>query len=471
LSLLVTVLAASEFQTGQAARAVLGQSSFSSHDTGIRVASLSYADHRLYATEALDSQRFRLNVFDLNKIPDPRSDLSPLGASRCALCGFMPISQVDLPAAPVSPAVAEYGDIRIVADSDDRQVLIWRGLNQSPDVVLRGFLEPVSVAYDGGRLFVGDALLHRVLVWNSLPTENDQPADVILGGASSDVLGPETIRVPAALASDGDNLYVADPGSRRILVFTPGDTQLPANAVVNAASLAYDLLAPGTLAYISGTNLSDVTAAAPDGATEPLSRKLGGVQIFFNGVALPILSVSPSEIHTQLPYGMGDSGGASIYVRTEHADGHVTITNALGVKTAPATPGLFAFGGKEPRDGLVLHSDGTPVTASRPAQPGEKLTAWATGFGALSNNIPPEEGKPYDGPAENELVNSISALVDGHPAEVASAGLPTGAIGIYEVRIVLPANLPTASSTRLTVTQNGYISNTVTFSVGSSIVH
>ena len=41
------------------------------------------------------------------------------------------------------------------------------------------------------------------------------------------------------------------------------------------------------------------------GSADPLPTKLAGVQAIFDGAALPLLSVSPTEVRTQLPYGSG----------------------------------------------------------------------------------------------------------------------------------------------------------------------
>ena len=92
------------------------------------------------------------------------------------------------------------------------------------------------MAYDGQRLFVGDAAQHHVLVWNALPTVDDQPADAVLGKAESSAPDAATIGTPAALDSDGTNLFVADTDNRRILVFSPGDIDLPEEDIVNSAS-------------------------------------------------------------------------------------------------------------------------------------------------------------------------------------------------------------------------------------------
>src|SRR5262249_31148775 len=101
---------------------------------------------------------------------------------------------------------------------------------------------------DGKRLFVADAGNDRVLVWNSIPTHNGQPADVVLGQpdqysdvvtSTNDLFTPNLAQsaadvtpTPISLAWDGVNLYVTDPSNYRILVFTPAQPDIQPNGVV-----------------------------------------------------------------------------------------------------------------------------------------------------------------------------------------------------------------------------------------------
>ncbi len=40
---------------------------------------------------------------------------------------------------------------------------------------------PQGVWIQGSKLFVADTQNNRVLIWNTIPTQNNQPADVVLG--------------------------------------------------------------------------------------------------------------------------------------------------------------------------------------------------------------------------------------------------------------------------------------------------
>src|SRR5581483_3060654 len=319
LLLIALPLCAADFRSGQAARAVIGQSSFSSREASITPTALAIADSRLYAADASR----RVLTYDLTQIPGAKDEVSGLGASTCRLCGFSPVASTQQSVLPGVASVSGFGKTVVIADTATHRVLIWRDTTEArsgrgPDLILGGYAEetvfagrapvdPISLAFDGKHLFVGDAALQRILVWNSLPVSSGQPADAILGepaGSPNEgaVPGAGTISRPSALASDGTNLYVADTVAHRILIFTAGDLALAQGAVLNSASLASGPLAPGTLVTITGRNLSEADDAAPEANDAALPLELAGTEVLLDGQRLPLLSVSPDEVRAQLPY-------------------------------------------------------------------------------------------------------------------------------------------------------------------------
>ncbi len=139
-----------------------------------------------------------------------------------------------------------------VSDTGQNRVFIWNQIPKSefqePDVIL-GQLEvqdagrnaggavtastllyPSGLWSDGHKLAVADAWNHRVLIWHAIPTEHGAPADVVLGqpdfesnqvnihGISSNP-SSSSMHWPYGLFSDGEQLWVADTGNRRILFF------------------------------------------------------------------------------------------------------------------------------------------------------------------------------------------------------------------------------------------------------------
>jgi len=94
---------------------------------------------------------------------------------------------------------------------------------------------PSGVHSDGTRLVVSDSGTHRVLIWNSLPTANQQPADVVLGQANAtasranNVLPPQPLQFNQVshVATDGTRLLVCDAGNHRVLLWNQIPKQGP----------------------------------------------------------------------------------------------------------------------------------------------------------------------------------------------------------------------------------------------------
>lgn len=122
---------------------------------------------------------------------------------------------------------------------------------------------------DGTRLFISDSGNDRILIFDQIPLENGAAADVVIGQpnfiALTDADGASNLRSPGALAYDGENLYVADPLQRRILVFTPAEDLIALDGIRNGAS--FDVRANG---YVEWSRV----ATAPQTATVTLSGQV-----------------------------------------------------------------------------------------------------------------------------------------------------------------------------------------------------
>jgi hypothetical protein len=108
---------------------------------------------------------------------------------------------------------------------------------------------PSGVWSDGRRLIVADAWNHRVLIWHTFPTRSGQPADTVLGQPDFHAVDPNVAGIgsppsarslnwPYGLTSDGERLWIADTGNRRVLVYDtiPTDNYTPADAVIGKPS-------------------------------------------------------------------------------------------------------------------------------------------------------------------------------------------------------------------------------------------
>ena len=106
---------------------------------------------------------------------------------------------------------------------------------------------PTGICGLGEGLAVADAWNHRVLVWRSFPTAHNVPADVVLGQADFASVDPNRgAAVPSAHSLfwpygvhwDGNNLWVADTGNRRVLMWQglPSGSGQPADLVLGQIS-------------------------------------------------------------------------------------------------------------------------------------------------------------------------------------------------------------------------------------------
>ena len=152
-----------------------------------------------------------------------------------------------------------------VADAWNHRVLIWRTLptsdNAPADVVLgqehfssvdsnrgaaaasaRSLFWPYGVHWDGANLWVADSGNRRVLMWQGAPRHNGQAADLVLGQADFECRdengggepGAATMRWPHAMTTWRGRLCVTDAGNNRVQVWetSPRENNAPCDWVL-----------------------------------------------------------------------------------------------------------------------------------------------------------------------------------------------------------------------------------------------
>ncbi len=167
--------------------------------------------------------------------------------------------------------IATDGRRLAIADSANHRVLIWNSIPVSgriaPDVVLgqRDFVSegssdrgcdartldrPTSVAFSDGRFFVADTGHHRVLIWGSVPSSNDAPADVVVGQPDFSTheenargVNAAGLSRPAGVAAADGRLFIADTGNHRLLVWNsiPSSNGTEADIVLGQPDLAQNV--------------------------------------------------------------------------------------------------------------------------------------------------------------------------------------------------------------------------------------
>ncbi|MBL9184803.1 MAG: choice-of-anchor D domain-containing protein, partial [Verrucomicrobiaceae bacterium] len=242
------------------------------------------------------------------------------------------VSQTNTPF-PSACAVSATGKLA-VADGSNPRVLIWNSIpttNGAPADVVIGqtdftsnssgltaskFSRSFGVTFspDGAKLLVSDYTNHRVLIWNSVPTTNGAPADVVIGQvdftSNSGGVSATKMNGPMGLqVSPAGKLFVTDRNNHRVLVY---------NSIPTTSGAAADLVIgqPDMTTGTSGNTANKLafpwqTALAPDGRLL-ISEEANNRVVIFNTV--PTTNGASADVVIGQT-GFGLSGGGTSATR------------------------------------------------------------------------------------------------------------------------------------------------------------
>lgn len=514
---------------------------------------------------------------------------------------------------------------------------IGGGVDQATDAA-DSMSTPMGMAWDGANLYVSDTYNRRIVVYTPAATlvpyqgvTNSASVDIIaygtvtIGGTitannvvtitisgtnytytlkSTDTISSVVQALVNAINSSnnggGDpNVIATADTSGSEVVLTSRQAGAAGNSVTYSASASTSAtvtataaganlsggadsakIAPGTVVTISGCvgwqscTLSGAPVSA-DLTKSQLPTKLGGTEVYFNGIQAPLYYVSPFQINAQIPWEINDTTSINAYVRTELPNG-TQVTTPVAVTIVPANPGIYTQSGTNPAravafhgsnsaigivsvDGTVTANDaatvtvqdrsysytvqsgdtldtirdnlialinngdpivtayaagvfdrivlqarvegpagngipigasassgatvimtafsaslccanvaGAPITDQNPAAPSEIIYVYATGLGlpqlsdTISSLLQTGVQWPQNGPQTappNDTDHSVSALAGGSTADVLSASLLGGSVGVYKVVLHLNASLSPNSNTPVTIAQSTFVSN------------
>jgi uncharacterized protein (TIGR03437 family) len=192
-----------------------------------------------------------------------------------------------------------------------------------------------------------------------------------------------------------------------------------ASDVANTASGAAGPVAPGELASIFGTNLSDTSVTTCQASGGVFLTFCAGVSVLVNGEAAPLFLVTAGQISLQIPV---DLTGASATLQVTRMTGGQTLQSAVvTLPDAPTAPGLFTIGNGI---GAFLDSSSNVISTSNPAKPGDIVAAFGSGFGVTKPVV--NSGVPAPASPPSNLVATAKITVAGQDALVSFAGLNPG---------------------------------------------
>jgi uncharacterized protein (TIGR03437 family) len=171
---------------------------------------------------------------------------------------------------------------------------------------------------------------------------------------------------------------------------------------------------------------------------------LGGVQVSFNGVPVPIFYAQSNLVSVQAPVGLASS--ASIPAQTTVAVSVTYNGTALGPVSFPTVagnPGFFRLQPGISAQAYAVNQDGTINSASNPAARGSVIALWGTGFGVPIPSCPTGGLNLYEA---DSLSTDAGVFVlptsPGGTFTVTYAGsAPTLACGIVQVNVEIGQNV------------------------------
>jgi uncharacterized protein (TIGR03437 family) len=223
--------------------------------------------------------------------------------------------------------------------------------------------------------------------------------------------------------------------------------QLSVSEINNAASQLPGRLAPGEIVTIKGLGLGPASDASfsLDPITKKVGTSLAGTQVFFNGIAAPVLYTSAQQVNAIVPYDLGYQGTVKVQVAYQGIP-----SPSIDLSIATAIPAVFTLTGSGTGQAIAINLDGTLADSSHPAARGAYVTVYFTGGGTTN---PSGVNGSVSGTTLKRLSQTALATVGGQPATVTFAGAAPGFVeGVGQLNLRLADNTPTGPAQEIILT-------------------
>ncbi len=381
-----------------------------------------------------------------------------------------------LPVAGSSMALAKDGGVIIGGQGGNSGPSATLGAAQTtlPDGLATGFLLELDstgsrlefLTYMGG--YVGGIGVNGVTsvatdplgnIWatgGSIPSLLPLPSGTaLLGGTYTVALPPDgssvTNAFTAPLGAAGQSVIVTGTGvvtlgaNGSLLIGVSAEAPSLVGVANSAAFNVSGYIAPYELVSLFGIGLGPASPLSAQVVGGNVTSSLGGVQVLFDGNAVPLLYAGKNQINALVPP-FGD--GQDTTVLQIVTPGGTTPGTTLQLRPSqpevfrnsnPGSSGIYAA--------LALNQDGSVNSANNPAAPDSIMTIWATGAG-VPNPVAPGWGSIVSTllsvPAlPVSVLMSVSSTVVfglGDSLEVLYAGDSPGMVtGMIQINFRIPA--------------------------------
>jgi uncharacterized protein (TIGR03437 family) len=224
----------------------------------------------------------------------------------------------------------------------------------------------------------------------------------------------------------------------------PLPDSVPVSTEVLTTSSNVPAIAPNTWIEIHGSNLAQETTTwstlPPSDFLTTLPTLLGGVTATVNNKPAAVYYISPTQVNVLAPIDTA-AGPVQVQLSTQFGStapmsvNEQTYSLAFLIIDLPQTHVAAVHNSSSNMNGTVIAPPGEfPGLTTVPAQPGENVSIFATGFGEPATPITNQLS------GAGALPTNPSITIGGIPALVTFAGLV--APGEYQFNVVIPQNAP-----------------------------
>jgi len=260
-------------------------------------------------------------------------------------------------------------------------------------------------------------------------------------------------------------------------VSAAGIPTISQGGIVNIGNFQPGPEAIGDIVAVFGdqfTNLASAFTVNP--SPPPLQTTLGNVQVLVNGSPAPLYYVSRQQINFQMPYETSVAQIATVQIVNTGTAG-----NIRSVQAETSNPHILVWAPAQASGGygIIVNADDNtlslPATdtglgrSTRPSRPGDVITIYCTGLGQTTPSA--QDGQAASSsPLMNTAPVTVAFSSGGAPVTAKSsfAGLTPTLVGLYQVNVTIPSNVPTGTSVSLSITLGASTSNVVNIPISTN---
>ena len=290
--------------------------------------------------------------------------------------------------------------------------------------------QPINVTSTGGPITfnVAAATTSCGNFLTATPATATTPAPVTVGVNVNGLAAGTTCNGTVTISAPGVQPQVIN------VTLTVGAAIVPAvAAVVNAASSAPGVIAPGEIVTIYGTNIGPATLANyVVNANGSFATTVADTTVFFDNVPAPIIYARSDQTSVVVPFEVAGRPTVNVTIRRAGQ-----TSASLNLRVVDYAPGMFTLNQQGFGQGAIVNQNGVVNGPQTPAAKGSVVSFYLTGAGLISTN--PQTGSVVL-PSPLPVINApVEVRIGGMTATVEYKGAaPFNIAGLYQFNVRIP---------------------------------